>query len=53
MFIATFIFFFGNNHVLPAVLRAEVVLIIPVLGVALATLMTVVRVLIRSQRLAD
>jgi len=53
MFIATFIFFFGNNHVLPEVLRAEVVLIIPVLGVALATLITVVRALIRSQRLAD
>lgn len=49
MFIATFIFFFGNNHVLPEVLRAEVVLITPVLGVVLATLIALVRVLVRSR----
>lgn len=47
MFIATFIFFFGNNHVLPEVLRTEVMLTLPVLGVVLATVIGLVRVLTR------
>lgn len=37
MFIATFIFFFGNNHVLPEVLRADIWLVVPVAVVVLST----------------
>lgn len=37
LFIASVIFFFGNNHVLPEALRSEAVLMMPVLLVAAAT----------------
>lgn len=37
LFIATVIFFFGNNHVLPEALRREAFLVMPVLLVLIAT----------------
>jgi len=50
MFIATFIFFFGNNHVLPEALRTEAVLVIPVALVALLTLFWLLRVVLSGRR---
>ena len=52
MFIATFIFFFGNNHVLPEVLRTEAVLIMPVALVVVLTVFWLVRVSLPAVRKA-
>ncbi|WP_300527622.1 hypothetical protein [Maricaulis sp.] len=44
MFIATFIIFFGNNHVLPEALRTEAILVMPVVLVTLLTVFWLLRV---------
>ncbi|MDG1416464.1 MAG: hypothetical protein P8P99_01540 [Maricaulis sp.] len=43
-FLATGIFFFGNNHVLPEAMRHELVLSIPVIAVVLWTLYYAIRI---------
>lgn len=49
MFLATAIFFFGNNHVLPEALRTPIVLAAPVILVVCLTLWFAIRTRIQTQ----